>query len=74
MKNPTTKDCPKDCIYLKSSHRPHYFTCDYILSTGKRRPCPVGKGCTVYTNVEPDEKPKNRWLPYIDFSNKGVKK
>lgn len=22
-------------------------TCDYYLLTGKRRPCPAGKGCTV---------------------------
>lgn len=25
------------------------LTCDYILLTKKRRPCPPGKGCTVKT-------------------------
>lgn len=24
-----------------------YQACDYIMRTGKRRPCPSGKGCTV---------------------------
>ena len=27
--------------------------CGYLIRTGKRRPCPAGKGCTVY-------KPKRR--------------
>lgn len=26
-------------------YSPHTTTCDYFLVTGKRRPCPAGKGC-----------------------------
>lgn len=25
------------------------YSCDYFLITGKRRPCPAGPGCTVYS-------------------------
>lgn len=31
------------CIYFAETT----LTCDYILMTDKRRPCPPGKGCTV---------------------------
>lgn len=33
----------KGCDFLSLST----LTCDYILMTEKRRPCPPGKGCTV---------------------------
>ncbi len=29
--------------------------CVYILRTGSRRPCPFGKGCTVYRRREKKE-------------------
>ena len=33
----------KGCIYYFSTSG----TCDYLIMTGKRRPCPAGKGCSV---------------------------
>lgn len=42
------------CRYLCSlkwgedlSEPDRYYCCDYICRTGKRRPCPAGKGCRV---------------------------
>lgn len=38
-----------DCVYYACSTR----TCDYILITDRRRPCPAGEGCTErYTRKE----------------------
>ncbi len=33
--------------------------CDYLLTTGHRRPCPPGEGCTV--RVEEKKDPKQTW-------------
>ncbi len=33
--------CYMCCYYARSTE-----SCDYIFMTGKRRPCPAGKGCT----------------------------
>lgn len=37
-------------------------TCDYLLQTGRRRPCPVGKGCTVRKEKTGCEKNWNRQI------------
>lgn len=34
------------CWYYRGTNR-HNRTCDYLLITGRRRPCPSGAGCTV---------------------------
>lgn len=38
------KPC-QGCAYLGEAG--HYGCCNYIFCTGKRRPCPPGKGCTA---------------------------
>ncbi len=35
----------KGCAYLGDTYGGK--SCDYLYITGRRRPCPVGKGCTV---------------------------
>lgn len=40
----------KGCVYATSYAYEAYF-CEYLLQTGKRRPCPPGKLCTVKVNV-----------------------
>ena len=42
--------------------------CDYILCTGKMRPCPAGSGCTVRT-TKPIKRDEERWT--TDFVKKG---
>ena len=37
----------RTCVH-GSDHTTGAVTCDYILNTGKRRPCPAGDGCTEY--------------------------
>lgn len=38
----------RGCVHLaKLSAGDHTKFCDYIGATGKCRPCPAGKGCTV---------------------------
>ena len=37
----------RSCVH-GSDHTTGTVTCDYILNTGRRRPCPAGDGCTVY--------------------------
>lgn len=44
----TTSFC-RGCIYRASTGGMN--SCDYIFKTGKRRPCPPGKDCTVRTTV-----------------------
>lgn len=39
------KDCA-GCKYYSSITKAVYY-CTYFLETGRRRPCPPGKGCTV---------------------------
>lgn len=36
------------CVYYKGEYEMN-LCCNYMLDTGKRRPCPPGKGCTVKT-------------------------
>ncbi len=40
----------KGCTYAKRYAYEAYF-CEYYLQTGKRRPCPPGKDCTVKVSV-----------------------
>lgn len=42
--------------------------CDYILCTGKMRPCPAGSRCTVRT-TKPIKRDEERWT--TDFVKKG---
>lgn len=35
--------------------------CDYLLMTGKIRPCPAGKGCTVKIPKSSNKKKTNEW-------------
>lgn len=44
------KLCDTNCLgchYAKLSYDGESPICLYILFTGKRRPCPMGEGCTV---------------------------
>ena len=41
------KVCKKCRYSVGSSHESREITCDYILQTGQRRPCPAG-ACTVF--------------------------
>lgn len=50
--------CPLDCIYNVWCDT-NLRCCDYYLTTGNRRPCPAGKGCTVY--VSTGQKKRNTW-------------
>lgn len=43
--NVTDKNC-RGCVYLCTIYN-DVRSCDYLLKTDKRRPCPAGKGCTV---------------------------
>lgn len=39
----------KKCVHCgRASMGKGYKTCDYILNTNHRRPCPAGKGCTEF--------------------------
>lgn len=38
----------KTCEYRWLEMGAHIWCCDYICITGKRRPCPPGRNCTVY--------------------------
>lgn len=42
--------------------------CEYILCTGKMRPCPAGAGCTVFTTAR-IPRDEERWT--TDFVKKG---
>lgn len=42
--------------------------CEYILCTGKMRPCPAGSGCTVRTTAK-IPRDEERWT--TDFVKKG---
>lgn len=37
----------RGCVYIGRILGGAEKWCDYIGATGKRRPCPAGKGCTV---------------------------
>lgn len=37
----------KDCVYRQALTNGFCIVCNYLLDTGKRRPCPAGEGCTV---------------------------
>lgn len=39
------KNC-RNCAYFHGSYD-ESCCCNYLLTTGKRRPCPPGAGCTV---------------------------
>lgn len=40
------------CVYYWVSYGcAEYQACDYIMRTGKRRPCPSGKECTVRKQI-----------------------
>ena len=54
-----TKKC-KRCFY-SFNHSAHLPTCDYILITGHRRPCPAGDNCTEFTTKR-KKKPNNNGL------------
>ena len=36
-----------NCIYSSVLSASTTRVCNYLLATGKRRPCPAGEGCTV---------------------------
>ena len=46
----------ENCVYChkQSGYRK---ACDYILATGKVRPCPAGTGCTVKKKRKTKKKP-----------------
>lgn len=56
------KKCIHSC-YLNGS----MYSCDYILNTGHRRPCPAGKGCTEYKEIAKKKTVKRlRVLPKVE--------
>lgn len=59
-KNPLAKHC-EGCWFLGQS----LGSCNYLIFTGKRRPCPGGKGCTVKTV------PGKNWRKYAPRSSNG---
>lgn len=46
MSEKTTDRSCKRCIY-RVGNSDSIHICTYFIETGKRRPCPPGKGCTV---------------------------
>ncbi len=50
MANPC-RSCVFSCEVNVGEEREMLRACVYILHTGHRRPCPAGKGCTVYKPV-----------------------
>lgn len=44
-KGPNFSGC-RGCRFF-SAVNGHERTCDYIIHTGHRRPCPIGPGCSV---------------------------
>lgn len=48
----------KTCFFYRAAGRD--WTCDYLLITGCRRPCPGGRDCTVYKKRT---KRRNRDIP-----------
>lgn len=51
------------CRYLARSTSGIPMACEYILLTGKRRPCPPGKGCTVKDTAPREFQEKKRGRP-----------
>lgn len=52
------------CIYNQRFHGLKAGMCAYYFETGRRRPCPPGKGCTVKSTAE---KHKNKtWRKMTD--------
>ena len=51
----------KGCDHLKPTGSGK--TCDYMLDTGRRRPCPAGEGCTEHTKRQPDKKKRKASIP-----------
>lgn len=51
----------KGCDHLKPTGSGK--TCDYMLDTGRRRPCPAGEGCTEHTKRQPDKKKRKGSIP-----------
>ena len=51
----------KGCDHLKPTGGGK--TCDYMLDTGRRRPCPAGEGCTEHTKRQPDKKKRKASIP-----------
>lgn len=49
-RNPLAKGC-EGCWFLSN----YFGCCNYLIFTGKRRPCPGGKGCTVKSKTPPAE-------------------
>lgn len=47
--NPLAKGC-EGCYFLSN----YFGCCNYLIFTGKRRPCPGGKDCTVKTVTGPE--------------------
>lgn len=48
MANGMVDNYCRPCIYSgRNQNTKNPCSCDYFLATGKRRPCPAGRGCTV---------------------------
>ena len=51
MGNVCDKNC-SDCHWVSLITGNHYWCCNYLIRTDKKRPCPPGEGCTVKVRVK----------------------
>lgn len=49
------KEVCKNCRFSGKALSRSIRTCDYLLRTGKKRPCESGKNCTVFEKRTPED-------------------
>ena len=60
----------KNCVFSQNASGDWLKLCTYFLTTGIRRPCPAGDGCTV----KETGKKKPHWRKEADKKWKNIKK
>lgn len=66
--DPDAEFC-KDCFYRGRAIYGNLRPCNYLLVTGKSRPCPAGQGCTVKVGTKRNW--KSSWKTKRGNSNDG---